>query len=146
MAYQFKKPEDKEFKLLPDGEYIVQVESVDRGINAGDDERDMKFSVEGHTNKLFDSLIERNRMDWKTDRFVECMGMVMEPDANGNCPFFTHFTEDALTGLRGWVRVKTEEYNGKKRNKIDAYLINKPKLAKHIELDAPPVPEDDVPF
>jgi hypothetical protein len=65
--------------------------------------------------------------------------------------------EHNTIGLRGWATCKPEEDRDKGKiddatgkvktyNRVVAYITNKPKLAKHVDLDAPPVPEDDVPF
>jgi hypothetical protein len=62
--------------------------------------------------------------------------------------------EHNTLGLRGWATCKPEKDrqgnkddagNVKEYNRVVAYITNKPKLAKYVDLDAP-APEDEVPF
>jgi membrane protein implicated in regulation of membrane protease activity len=65
---------------------------------------------------LFDFLVFTPAAFWKIDAFRAATGETVTPDLD------VDLTPDDLIGRTGDVRVSVEEYNGRKRNKVAAWL------------------------
>lgn len=142
-SYQFKNQENKVF-TVPAGDYIVEVVKCEFGIiksgdSAGGDKMELTLNVDGKDATLYETLTFSEKAAWKVDTFVKSSNLKI----NGRPPAINEkieFTEEMVVGLRGWATLKLEEYNGKTRNKVNAWITNKEKLAKRVmELD----PADD---
>jgi hypothetical protein len=69
---------------------------------------------------LYDFLVFIPNAFWKIDSFRAATGEVVSPEED------VEITADDLIGRTGKARLSVEEYNGKKRNKVAAWLPPKP--------------------
>ena len=84
---------------------------------------------------LYDFLVFIPNAFWKIDSFRAATGEVVSPEED------VEITADDLIGRTGKARLSVEEYNGKKRNKVAAWLSptsnpnTKPQTARRSEND-----------
>ena len=139
--------------FVPEGDYLVRVTELERGISkgaktSGSDQWVLTLAIE----KAATGLLQPGRLrDWLTehpstitrmDNFLKCMG-VRPPKGSG---YSFDADEAAMAGLlyvnpiglRGWVYLTLEEYQGKKNNKIGVYYTDKQKVQR----DEPPPPKE----
>jgi hypothetical protein len=67
---------------------------------------------------LYDFLVFIPNAFWKIDAFRSSTGEEVLPEQD------VELTADDLIGRTGTVRLSLEEYNGKKRNKVIAWLVS----------------------
>jgi hypothetical protein len=151
-SYQYKDQEGKSFEVKPAGDYPLRVVGVEFGISQGEKTRgsekmDLKLEVENPDGSLsgcsfFETLTFLKSCDWKIDTAVKSLNLLIggQPPRKGEA---IDFSEHMLIGLRGWASLVVDEYQGKKRNKVAAFITNKPKLAKVVEVAEDP---DNVAF
>jgi hypothetical protein len=72
---------------------------------------------------LYDFLVFIPNAFWKIDAFRSSTGEEVLPEQD------VELTADDLIGRTGTVRLSLEEYNGKKRNKVIAWLVSAAKPA-----------------
>lgn len=136
---------DNTFELLPAGEYPFEVISADSamvasGKLAGSEKLELKLMI--YTDASFaakrslvhESLIFAPSCFWRIDTFVKSANLLV----NGHPPRrddAIELTPETVVGLRGWCRLKIEEYDSKKTgkkeqtNRVDIWMTDKPKLA-----------------
>jgi hypothetical protein len=85
---------------------------------------------------LYDFLVFIPSAFWKIDAFRASTGEKVTPDQD------VELTGDDLIGRVGTARLSLEEYNGKKRNKVIAWLVSAPKPTTKPQ----PVRRSDNPF
>lgn len=144
------------------GDYTYTVTGFSQGISAGGKtsgatKYELELSItmpDGSRGPLvFENLIDHDLCAWKIDTFIKSAGVVIPKGAG-----YEFNQDDAKTsgvpfvnplGLRGWLCLNVEEYNGKKRNKVATFYTNKPKLAR-VEIEATKtdsaVESADIPF
>lgn len=117
MKYISSTNEQRAF-FVPEGEYTVRiieaVETISKG--SGAEMIKLNLEVEDHGCRLFDYLIASETTAWKVDAFRRALGETVTPGV----PVEIHPQE--LINKTARARLKTEEYNGKTSNKIDAWL------------------------
>ncbi len=119
----------------PEGDYIVQVMSVDFGISAGQktcgsDKMDLKLLIESTRTTLHEFLILHHACEWKIDTFVKSTNLLVDgkPPVKGQS---IDFTERMLIGLRGWARLSVDKKDPAwPRNSVFCWITNKEKLPK----------------
>lgn len=150
----FKNQENKVNILLPPGDYIYTVVNYESGLQTGTGKTAGSPFWELHleitdtkkqTATVYERLIDHPSCDFKIDTFLKSAGVQLDPGA----PF--EFDERAaiesgyqhvdVIGLRGWCSLLVDEYDRKgggtaKRNKVSAFLTNRPKLPRV----SPPAP------
>ena len=134
-------------EILEDGDYILRVveceESISKGRKTnGAPQLELKLKEESTGKIIYETLIFDESLEWKIDCFIQCFGIEAEEGED------LELEADDMIGLRGWVALKTEEYNDKKRNRVAMFYIDKEKL-EAIEsdpFDDPGEQEGDVPF
>lgn len=140
----FRDEENRTFELLPDGDYIVEVAKAELGISngaktRGSEQLELTLRSEPHGITLYETLIFHESVDWKIDNFIKCMNLCAVKGQD------IELTPENILGVRGWITVGTEEYQGKKRNRIKVWITNKPKLPRNTPA-IPRTEDDDVPF
>lgn len=117
MKYTSSNQEPREFHVQP-GEYdlrvIDAVETVSK--TSGAEMIKLTLEVEGHGCRLFDYLIASESTAWKIDSFRRALGENVEEEIE------VEISARDLIGKTARARLKTEEYNGKLNNKVDAWL------------------------
>ena len=99
------------------GEYTVEVLNADESVSKqGNELIELKLKIEPSGAILYDNLVFTPNAFWKIDAFRLATGEEVTPDEE------VEITGDGLIGRTGRARLIVEEYNGRKRNKIAAWL------------------------
>jgi hypothetical protein len=127
--YQAGQPKQAEF-TVPAGDYNLRVvEAIADTSKTGNDMVKMKLRVikddgtEGPA--LFDYLVFSTSSFWKIDAFLKSCGK--HPGDGGGFPFVPDDMTDSLDdmiGLECRGTLTVEEYQGRKSNKVGAYLFD----------------------
>ena len=133
-------------RFVPNGDYLVTViEASETLSKAGDDMIKLKLEVEGHGVHLYDYLVATESSFWKIDTFRKAIGdRVVEGEE-------VELTAAALEGRQGHARLRIEEYQGKKNNKVELWITDRvptatAKTTPPATVQAQPKVDDDVPF
>ena len=99
------------------GEYTVEVLNADESVSKqGNELIELKLKIEPSGAILYDNLVFTPNAFWKIDAFRLATGEEITPDEE------VEITGDGLIGRIGRARLIVEEYNGRKRNKIAAWI------------------------
>lgn len=124
MAIQFKagKPEASQF-FVPEGDYTVRVIEAEQDTSkAGNEMIKLKLRVrmadgsEGPA--LFDYLVFNEKCFWKVDAFLKACGR--HPGEGSK----VDIEADDLIGYECYASIVVEKHDGKKSNKVGAYLFD----------------------
>ncbi|MBC2593757.1 DUF669 domain-containing protein [Ruficoccus amylovorans] len=133
-------------RFVPNGDYLVTViEASETLSKAGDDMIKLKLEVEGHGVHLYDYLVATEASFWKIDTFRKAIGdRVVEGEE-------VELAAAALEGRQGHARLRIEEYQGKKSNKVELWITDRVptatlKATPPATAQAQPEVDDDVPF
>ncbi|MBC2592817.1 DUF669 domain-containing protein [Ruficoccus amylovorans] len=133
-------------RFVPNGDYLVTViEASETLSKAGDEMIKLKLEVEGHGVYLYDYLVATESSFWKIDTFRKAIGdRVVEGEE-------VELNASALEGRQGHARLRIEEYQGKKSNKVELWITdNVPtttlKTTPPATAQAQPKEDEDVPF
>ena len=104
-------------RFVPNGDYLVTViEASETMSKAGDEMIKLKLEVEGHGVHLYDYLVATEASFWKIDTFRKAIGdRVVEGEE-------VELSAAALEGRQGHARLRIEEYQGKKSNKVELWI------------------------
>jgi hypothetical protein len=103
------------------GDYTVEILNAEESVSKqGNDMIELKLRVEPAGSILFDSLVFTPNAFWKIDAFRAATGEKVVPDEEVSIEC------DDLIGRTGRARLVVEEYNGRKRNKVAAWLLSQP--------------------
>ena len=126
-------------RFVPNGDYLVTViEASETFSKAGDEMIKLKLEVEEHGVRLYDYLVATESSFWKIDTFRKAIGeAVVEGEE-------VELSASDLEGRQGYVRLKVEEYQGKKNNKVELWLTDRA-LKAPLKRNPPATaqPEDD---
>ena len=108
------------------GDYTVEVIGAEESISqkSHNEMIELKLKVEPSGSILFDNLVFVPNAFWKIDSFRASTGETVTPDED------VDIIADDLIGRKGRARLIVEEYNGKKRNKVAAWLLPQPEEKK----------------
>jgi hypothetical protein len=81
---------------------------------------ELKLRAEPGGVVFFDHLVFTESSFWKIDAFRAAVGEKVTPDQE------VEMHADDLIGRKGRARLNVEEYNGRKRNKVVAWLLPAP--------------------
>ncbi len=146
-TYNASTPTERPDHVEP-GDYEVEVvDAVETVSKTGHEmiELKLKTSVGSY---LYDFLVFIPNAFWKIDSFRAATGEEVAPEDD------VEITGDDLIGRTGTVRLIVEEYNGKKRNKVAAWLTqrtgSKPAATPAAPPPTKPQPQsdedDNIPF
>jgi hypothetical protein len=125
------------------GDYQVEVVDAIETISKGGHEMiELKLKTSAGS-YLYDFLVFIPAAFWKIDAFRAATGEVVRPEED------VEISADHVIGRTGTVRLTVEEYNGKKRNKVAAWLVGAAKPAAQPHAQAQPQParrHDNEPF
>jgi hypothetical protein len=104
------------------GDYTVEVIGAEESISqkSHNEMIELKLKVEPSGAIVFDNLVFTANAFWKIDSFRAATGETVTPDED------VEIVADDLIGRKGRARLIVEEYNGKKRNKLAAWLLPQP--------------------
>lgn len=149
----FNDAENRDFKIVPEDDYIFRVTDFTSGLSkggktSGSPNYEADLLLEGQDATIPEHLIDHPSCAWKLDTFLKSAGIQLKKGEN------YEFQEDKAReldvrfinpiGLRGWCRVRIEEYQKKngttgKANKVAIFYTNKEKLPALVT-------EEDQPF
>lgn len=163
--YQFNDEESAEFTLIPAGDYVWEITSVDfkirsQGKTAGSESFEAKLMLykdECCTDKLGtirEELIFHPSTAWKIDCMLKSGDF---KNSKGQVPQKGEeldIDDSNLIGLRGWCAIKVESFtrqDGTKGqiNKVSVFYTNKKKIARNAPVESEPEPvitDDDLAF
>lgn len=125
------------------GEYTVEVVNAEETVSQkGSDMIELKLRVQPSGATFFDHLVFTETAFWKIDAFRAATGDDVTPDQE------VEIHADDLIGRTGRARLVVEEFNGRKRNKVAAWLPPKPANAAphHPNANLQPKDDDNLPF
>jgi hypothetical protein len=135
-SYTSSTPQERPDHVEP-GDYEVEVVDAIETISKGGHEMiELKLKTSAGS-YLYDFLVFIPTAFWKIDAFRAATGEVVEPDQD------IEITADHVIGRTGTARLTVEEYNGKKRNKVVAWIIGD---AKPVTQSQPARRSDNEPF
>ncbi len=121
-SYTSSTPQERPDHVEP-GDYEVEVIDAIETISKGGHEMiELKLRTSAGS-LLYDFLVFIPTAFWKIDAFRAATGEVVEPDQD------VEITADHVIGRTGIARLTVEEYNGKKRNKVVAWIVGNAKPA-----------------
>lgn len=151
----FKNQENKVSVLLPPGDYIYTVVNYESGLQTGNGKTAGSPFWELHleitdpkkqTASVYERLIDHPSCDFKIDTFLKSAGVQLDPgtsfEFDERIAMESGYQHVDVIGLRGWCALVVDEYDKKgggtaKRNKVSAFLTNRPKLGR---VSPPPPP------
>jgi hypothetical protein len=101
---------------------------------------ELKLRAQPSGATFFDHLVFMETAFWKIDAFRAATGENVTPDQD------VEIRADDLIGRTGRARLIVEEFNGRKRNKIAAWLAPKPANTALASASAKPKDDDNIPF
>ena len=147
-TYKASTPTERPDHVEP-GDYEIEIiDAVETLSKSGHEMIELKLKTSAGS-YLYDFLVFIPNAYWKIDSFRAATGEAVTPDEE------TEITADDLVGRTGTARLVIEEYNGKKRNKVVAWLTPKPgrtpakaaSVAKPATQFQPKsIEDDDIPF
>ena len=143
-SYRSSEPTARPDFVEP-GEYTVEVINAEETVSQkGSDMIELKLRVQPSGATMFDHLVFMESAFWKIDSFRAATGETVTPEEE------VEIHADDLIGRTGRARLTVEEFNGRKRNKIAAWLPPKPAapapVATAATANAKPKDDDDIPF
>ena len=114
-SYKASTPTERPDHVEP-GDYEVEVvDAVETTSKNGHEMIELKLKT-SEGSYLYDFLVFIPSAFWKIDAFRAATGEAVTPDED------VELTSDDLVGRTGHARLSVEEYNGRKRNKVAAWL------------------------
>ena len=143
-SYRSSEPTARPDFVEP-GEYTVEVINAEETVSQkGSDMIELKLRVQPSGATMFDHLVFMESAFWKIDSFRAATGETVTPEEE------VEIHADDLIGRTGRARLTVEEFNGRKRNKIAAWLPPKPTApapaTAAATATAKPKDDDNIPF
>lgn len=157
----FQDQDNREFIVVPPGDYVFRVARLTCGTSNGAktrgcDQYDLELLLEGTGAVVFDTLIDHRDTSWKLDVFLRCCGVRLPRGAawdfnQRRCQQKGWHWVDP-DGLRGWAKITQEPVMQKDprtglytmpkigkdgqalmRNRVGRYYTDREKLPRHVE-------------
>jgi hypothetical protein len=139
-SYRSSEPTSRPDYVEP-GEYTVEVVNAEETVSQkGSEMIELKVRAQPSGATFFDHLVFTESAFWKIDAFRAATGENVTPDQD------VEIRADDLIGRTGRARLIVEEFNGRKRNKIAAWLAPKPVNAALNNGNPKPKDDDNIPF
>jgi hypothetical protein len=111
--------------FVPAGDYTVEILNAEESVSKqGNEMIELKLKIEPSGVICFDNLVFTPNAFWKIDAFRAATGetVVADEEVDIDC--------DDLIGRTGRARLIVDDYNGRKRNKVVAWLAPEPGTEK----------------
>ncbi|XHR27642.1 MAG: DUF669 domain-containing protein [Chthoniobacteraceae bacterium] len=119
-SYKSSEPTSRPDFVEP-GDYTVEVINATETVSKkGSDMIELKLKVLPDEAVFFDHLVFVENAFWKIDAFRAAIGEIVLPDEE------VDIHADDFIGKQGRARLAVEEYNGRKRNTVAAWLVPVP--------------------
>ena len=119
-SYTSSTPSERPEFVEP-GDYQVEIIDAIETISKGGHEMiELKLKTSSGS-YLYDFLVFIPTAFWKIDAFRAATGEEVKPDQD------VEISADHVIGRTGTARLTVEEYNGKKRNKVAAWIVGNTK-------------------
>lgn len=107
-------------RFVEPGTYLVTVvEATETISQSGSEMIKLRLEVEEHGVHLFDYLVASESSFWKIDTFRKAIGEdVIEGEE-------VELTASQLEGRQGYARLRVEEYQSKKNNKVEMWITDR---------------------
>lgn len=139
-SYRSSEPNARPDFVEP-GEYTAEVVNAEETFSQkGHEMIELKLRVQPSGATLFDHLVFMETAFWKIDTFRAATGENVGADQE------VEIRADDLIGRTGRVRLIVEEFNGRKRNKVAAWLAPMPANAALTDANPKPKNDDNIPF
>ena len=115
-SYTSSTPSERPEFVEP-GDYQVEIiDAIETISKGGHDMIELKLKTSAGS-YLYDFLVFIPTAFWKIDSFRAATGEDVKPDQD------VEISTDHVIGRTGTARLTVEEYNGKKRNKVAAWIV-----------------------
>ena len=115
-SYTSSTPSERPDFVEP-GDYQVEIiDAIETVSKGGHDMIELKLKTSAGS-YLYDFLVFIPTAFWKIDSFRAATGEDVKPDQD------VEISTDHVIGRTGTARLTVEEYNGKKRNKVAAWIV-----------------------
>ena len=119
-SYTSSTPSERPEFVEP-GDYQVEIiDAIETISKGGHDMIELKLKTSAGS-YLYDFLVFIPTAFWKIDAFRAATGEEVKPDQD------VEISADHVIGRTGTARLTVEEYNGKKRNKVAAWIVGNTK-------------------
>jgi hypothetical protein len=135
-SYTASTPSERPDFVEPGDHQVEIIDAIETISKGGHEMIELKLKTSSGS-YLYDFLVFIPTAFWKIDAFRAATGEVVEPDQD------IEITADHVIGRTGTARLTVEEYNGKKRNKVVAWIIGD---AKPVTQPQPARRNDNEPF
>lgn len=123
-TYKQASPQASRPELAPNGEYRARVAGAEEKVTGkGDAMIELKLDIEMPDGSkgpfVYDNLIFTEACGWKIDQFRASIGETVTPGEE------IDVNPDDLIDAHTVVRLGNETYNGKKKNRVQGYVVPK---------------------
>ena len=138
-SYRSSEPTSRPDFVEP-GEYTLEVLNAEEAVSQkGSDMIELKLRIQPSGAILFDHLVFMDTAFWKIDAFRAATGEHVGADQE------VEIRADDLIGRTGRAKLIVEEFKGRKRNKVGAWLLPTPGSAP-LHTATPSANPDEIPF
>jgi hypothetical protein len=146
-SYNASTPTERPDHVAPGDHQVEVIDAVESLSRTGHEMIELKLRTSAGS-YLYDFLVFIPSAFWKIDSFRAATGEVVTPEDD------VEITPDDLIGRTGVARLIVEDYNGKQRNKVAAWLTLKagasPATSAKTKPATQPQPtsteDDEIPF
>ena len=143
-SYTASTPSERPDHVEPGDHPVEVIDAVESLSRSGHEMIELKLRTSAGS-YLYDFLVFIPSAFWKIDSFRAATGEAVTPEDD------VEIVADDLIGRTGTARLIVEEYNGKKRNKVAAWLAAKAGRMPAMPTAKPAtqpksIEDDDIPF